>query len=339
MTKELLQDKCRGCLVAGAAGDALGYEVEFLCLPTIRKRFGGEGIRRYVTHDGVAQISDDTQMSLFTLEGLLNSQYEDIDGLVDSILQAYLVWYQTQETLYHPIKESKLATIRELWSRRAPGLTCLSALESIEKGRGVINNSKGCGGVMRVAPIGMMGAVNGWTTEFTMRVAAAAADITHKHPHSSLASALQAAICKECIIRHSTARADFVEMIHRLLDSLKDTFTTDYPMIGEFVDYILTAVSIANSTMSDTDAIRALGEGWVGDEALAIALLSVIRHIDSIERCLVCAVNHDGDSDSTGAVAGNIIGAIHGYAAIPVHLIDNLELEPIIVSFADRLIR
>ena len=64
-------DKFRGCLVAGAAGDALGYEVEFLQEESIFKKFGENGITEYRLRDGVAQISDDTQMTLFTATGLL----------------------------------------------------------------------------------------------------------------------------------------------------------------------------------------------------------------------------------------------------------------------------
>ena len=56
MTIEQIQDKCRGSLVGGAVGDALGYEVEFMNLAAIRKRFGKKGITRYVLNDGVAQF-------------------------------------------------------------------------------------------------------------------------------------------------------------------------------------------------------------------------------------------------------------------------------------------
>lgn len=80
-----------------------------------------------------------------------------------------------------------------------------------------------------------------------------------------------------------------------------------------------------------------MGEGWVGDEAVAIAIFSAMRHIDSFEDCIVCAVNHDGDSDSTGAIAGNIIGAILGYSAIPACYLNNLEISPVLISAADDL--
>lgn len=95
-----LQDKCRGALVGGAVGDALGYEIEFMNLTSIRNRFGKKGTTRYVLHDGVAQFSDDTQMTLFTLEGLMNGVINTKAGKKDEILpyieSAYLNWYKTQ---------------------------------------------------------------------------------------------------------------------------------------------------------------------------------------------------------------------------------------------------
>lgn len=80
-----------------------------------------------------------------------------------------------------------------------------------------------------------------------------------------------------------------------------------------------------------------LGGGWVAEETLAIAIFSVLRHIDDFNACMISAVNHGGDSDSTGAVAGNIIGAILGYSAIPEKYITNLELHDVILSIADDL--
>ena len=45
---------------------------------------------------------------------------------------------------------------------------------------------------------------------------------------------------------------------------------------------------------------------------------------------LLLAVNHSGDSDSTGAICGNILGAIHGTAAIPAEWLATLELRDVI---------
>lgn len=65
------KDQFRGCLVGGAVGDALGYAVEFLNEQEIFGRYGKNGITAYTLRDGVAEISDDTQMTLFTASGLL----------------------------------------------------------------------------------------------------------------------------------------------------------------------------------------------------------------------------------------------------------------------------
>lgn len=88
---------------------------------------------------------------------------------------------------------------------------------------------------------------------------------------------------------------------------------------------------------NDEENIRKLGEGWVAEETLAIAIYAVGRHLDSFEDTLIAAVNHDGDSDSTGAVAGNIIGAIVGYDAIPDKFKKDLELHDVILAIADDL--
>ena len=65
-------DRVLGCLLGGAVGDAFGYGVEFTKLPQIRQRFGPQGIQQPVLNrHGEAEVSDDTQMTLFTLEGLL----------------------------------------------------------------------------------------------------------------------------------------------------------------------------------------------------------------------------------------------------------------------------
>lgn len=68
-----VQDRIRGCLIGGAAGDALGYPVEFFSEQTLRDRCGDGGIRQYLLDpvSGTARISDDTQMTLFTANGLL----------------------------------------------------------------------------------------------------------------------------------------------------------------------------------------------------------------------------------------------------------------------------
>ena len=85
------------------------------------------------------------------------------------------------------------------------------------------------------------------------------------------------------------------------------------------------------------ECIRELGEGWVAEETLAIAIFCALRYKHSFEQAICAAVNHGGDSDSTGAVAGNILGAYHGYSALPQKYIEKLELKDVILEIADDL--
>lgn len=338
-----LQDKCRGSLVGGAVGDALGYEVEFMSLSSIVKKFGDRGITRYVTHDGVAEFSDDTQMTLFTAEGLMNGITDTKAGKPKEILpyikDAYLAWYKTQTEQPSWVKGSWLSYIRALWSRRAPGNTCMGALGNVAGGVTVRNNSKGCGGVMRVAPIGIFNAVhsNLYSYKDTAHLAGWAAEITHHHIASTFASALMATTVENCIHDEEVSQLEFGWIIDGGLSLMDGYFPGHEDEFCSFRQLINRAVELGKSDVPEREAIRELGEGWVGDEALAIAVFSVMRHIDNFEDCMVCAVNHDGDSDSTGAIAGNIIGAILGYSAIPKHYLDKLEIEPVLISVADDL--
>lgn len=340
-----IQDKCRGSLVGGAVGDALGYEVEFMSNAAIRKRFGTCGITDYVTDiNGVAEFSDDTQMSLFTAEGLLNAVAagkRSEKEILPYIKDAYLCWYATQTRPMLPIAGSRLSEIPGLWSERAPGTTCMSALHtlSMPDAGPVINYSKGCGGVMRVAPIGIFSAAHPGLLNFGQagRLAGDAAEITHKHPASTYSSMAMAMIVAWCIREDTVDRDEFRSIVlDRVFDLLAQWFPGD-SHLARLTELIQKALTLAESDRSDIDAIRSLGEGWVGDEALAIALFSVMRHVDDFERCVCCAVNHDGDSDSTGAVAGNIIGVIAGHKAIPQKYLTDLELHHLILTIADDL--
>ena len=340
-----IRNKCLGSLIGGAVGDALGYEVEFMSLSSIRKRFGNAGIRNYVLNsEGVANFSDDTQMTIFTAEGLLNAINDGIHqpkDIAPYISKAYEHWYFTQAYPPLAMSSSWLTHIKALWARRAPGNTCMIAMECITspQARPVVNNSKGCGGVMRVAPIGIFAASHPDIINLTEAgtLAGYAAEITHKHPASTFSSMAMAMIVAECISLERVDRGNFkLIVIDRVFKLLGLTYNGDSEL-GVVKNLVIKALDLAQSDISDTEAIRQLGEGWIAEEALAIAIFSVMRHIDDFVECIVCAVNHDGDSDSTGAIAGNIIGAILGYEAIPRKYLGNLELHDVIVSVADDL--
>ncbi len=344
VSRDRLVDKCRGTLVAGAAGDALGYAVEFLSFDEIVKQYGGKGITAFQTDiDGVALVSDDTQMTLFTADGLLSALLAEARGNRDVsgyISAAYQHWYVTQTRRATPMKGSFLTHVRRMWERRAPGNTCMTALDTIMNGTGhVSNNSKGCGAVMRVAPIAIYGATHPDVMNFEhmARLAGASSEITHCHAMSTYASMALTLIIAYCLTDDNIDRTKFRFIVIDRAMRLMRLYYPDNVVVANLYTLVHKAIWAAESDEPDVSCIANLGEGWIAEETLAIALFSVMRHIDSVSECLECAVNHSGDSDSTGSVAGNIIGAIKGFSAIPQHLTERLELRDLIVSVADDL--
>ena len=338
-----LQDKCRGSLIGGAVGDALGYAVEFSSLNTIHKKYGVNGISDYdLNLDGIAEFSDDTQMSLFTAQGMLSAMMARVKSKEDMIAYlttAYIYWYDTQIPPPIPRANSWLSNYIELWNQRAPENTCMEAMAAIWDDEEVYNNSKGCGGVMRVAPIGIFSAAHPrlLDLEHAGYLAGHAADITHKHPLSTYSSMALAMIVADCIAHEKVNQEKFQFIVINRVFKLLGLYFKEESQLSELQKLVQQAIDFAVSGKTDTDSIRELGEGWVAEETLAIAIFSVMRYIDDYEKCIRCAVNHDGDSDSTGAVAGNIIGAILGYSAIPQKYLTNLELHDVLLSVADDL--
>jgi hypothetical protein len=107
--------------------------------------------------------------------------------------------------------------------------------------------------------------------------------------------------------------------------------------MAEFMNMIDRAVWLSKEPLSDIDCIRQIGEGWTAEEAFAIAIYSCVKYPNSFEDAIGCAVNHDGDSDSTGAIAGNIMGAALGMQNIPQYYVDNVELKDVVFEIADDL--
>ena len=97
------------------------------------------------------------------------------------------------------------------------------------------------------------------------------------------------------------------------------------------------AVELSENAADDLENIHALGEGWVAEETLGISLYCALRYKDDFSAGIIASVNHKGDSDSTGAVTGNILGALLGYSAMEEKWKENLELKDVILEMADDL--
>ncbi len=306
-----------GCLLGLAIGDALGAPVEFLSIDEILQEFGPDGIcglepwRDY----GAGYFTDDTQMSLATARGCVDAYLSLRHGEpwrpAQAVYRRYLVWLRSQDIPY---------------MNRAPGATCLWALRSGRMGtiEAPFNTRKGCGGVMRVAPAGLAfppGQAFQYGAEF--------AAITHGHPSGYLSAGVLAEVVALLLEGRDLARC--VDVSVKVLKRWKGH--------EETLAKVEQARVLAEAGVSPCEAIPLIGEGWVGEEALAIALYCSLYLQQDWEAAVLAAANHSGDSDSTGSITGAILGTLHGREALPLPWVAQLETASGIRAVAEDLYR
>jgi ADP-ribosyl-[dinitrogen reductase] hydrolase len=327
-----------GCLLGGALGDALGYPVEFerSWRIIIEKYRASRPISLAYAHAAPALISDDTQMTLFTAEGLVRTMQRFRDrGVANTagmILHALVRWYVTQtgDEDTNVSLSGWLFGEQRLHATRAPGNTNLSALRAYAHGSELPtlemppNDSKGCGAIMRSAPIGLAAG----SRETAFEVARDAAVVTHGHSSGYLSAAYFAALIYD--VARDTSLAEAMTNADALL--------AEHPGASETIRAIAGARAIAARGIPDPEALESLGGGWVAEEALAIALACALTADASSPRgfadALWRSVVHGGDSDSTGSLVGNLLGAMHGESVLPVAWLADLELRDVIERIA-----
>ena len=321
--------KIAGTMFGGAIGDALGFPIEF-------ER--GIKSRQYTRFMRKGYISDDTQMSLFTANALLwNKTRKILKGAslpdTEAIYYGYLDWLETQAEKVNNNSICWIKNINELWDRRAPGNTCLMALSSGIMGtmEEPINNSKGCGNVMRIAPI----ALYANSLKEAGDLAAEASAITHGHPLGIIPSI----VLSDMIYLIVNEGLSIMDSLKKSLEELKKYPNFPEEDIKTFLDLVDLSIELSTKNIDDSTAIKSLGEGWVAEEAFAISLYSSLKYQNSFEDAIICSVNHDGDSDSTGAITGNIMGASLGIDSINTSFLEDLELKDTILELARDLSR
>ena len=332
----------RGCLLGGAVGDALGGPVEFMSLAEIRQTFGRAGITEYTTAFGrKGAITDDTQMALFTGEGLLRAYVAGVaqsgaSAVAPIVANAYSRWLATQQHSHGKAaidRDGWLFSIRDLHAERVPAAICLSALEQMTTPAArAQNDSKGSAAVTRNAPVGLWCARldEALSSERAARrafdVGAELAALTHGHPTARIAAGAFAAII--LLLAREASLQDALIQVKRLL--------TRYPGHTETLAALDRAEARVHDGIARAESLAQLGEGWNADEALSIGVACALAAPD-FETGVRLAVNHDGDSDSTAALAGNLLGAMHGVDTIPRRYTIALEARRTIVEMADDL--
>ncbi len=344
-----LRDRLLGCLYGGAAGDALGYAVEFLSWPAIERQYGPEGIREYELRRSMAEVSDDTQMTLFTAEGLTLALENSLPA-DEAIWACYVDWLGTQGwgKAGTPLAGEWLTGHRELFRAQAPGNTCLSAIRAGVMGRpdSPVNHSCGCGGIMRTAPCGFAPArlcpPDCDPADTAIMLGAQAGAATHGHPMGWIPAGILADIVHRLAFGLSggvhAAVSDSLVAANRLWDGLQG--------MDRLTEQTALALALAEEGgRADREAFDLLNAGspnrggWLGDDALFIAVYCAARYEHDFDACLRAAVNHSGDSDSTGAIAGNILGARLGLSGLDTRWRKPLDVKPAIDETAERLLR
>jgi ADP-ribosylglycohydrolase len=279
------RDRAAAILFGLALGDGLGAPVEFLSLTEIKQRYGARGIQEPATP---ALYTDDTQMTLALAEGLLDAGLTaSIDTQMRAIGSRFIAWLHSPD------------------NNRAPGNTCLQGIQRFEQGiawneAGLVQ-SKGCGSAMRVAAVGYLFQHD----ETRLReIAIASSLITHRHPTAIAASVAAAYAIKLAL--DGISISEYLPRMMRFTDGKSDE-----------LDAALYRIGHAGAWTDEEKALAHIGEGWTGEEAVALALYCVCRYPDDYRACVRRAANTNGDSDSIACIAGGIMGARLGLEAIP----------------------
>ena len=84
-------------------------------------------------------------------------------------------------------------------------------------------------------------------------------------------------------------------------------------------------------------ALNYLGEGWIGEEAVALALYCFLRYPEDFKKTVLRGANTNGDSDSVACIAGGISVTYLGIDAIPPQWVKHIEKSGYLSDLAHRL--
>ena len=302
MTENL--SRAKGVVYGLGIGDALGKVTEFMSLHRIKSTYGEDGITDLPEP---ALFTDDTQMSVAIAEALVRSGDKDLETIMQTVKDEFVKWYHSPE------------------NTRAPGRTCLTGVANMEQGthwaESGVAGSKGCGSAMRSAPIGYLYQHD---PEKLKQVAHATGICTHGHPAAD-AACIGAAYLVKLALDGITPESMIPDLLS-FTEGISDEWDEAILKVEQCLDW-----------EDEEQALSFLGEGWVGEEAVALALYCFLKHPDSYEKVVIRGANTNGDSDSIACIGGSISGAYLGVDAIPVDWINKIEKSQYLGDMAARL--
>lgn len=325
------RSRVRGCLLGGAIGDALGAGVADASLAEIRAAHGPQGAADFApAHGRRGAVTDDTQMTLFTVDGLIRAQVRRDGGRwhpPTDVHAAYRRWYATQKDWGPDERKAEdgwLAREEWLYAQRGAPRSCLRGLADDRMGtlQAPRNpEAKDPGAVVRSAPFGLL---VGWEPQLVFQLAAECATQTHGHPTGYLAAGAYA------VVVHGLARGDAPEeAVARALEILAGR-----PGHEETTAAVRAALDAREGQDPGPEQVEGLGAGGTAAEAVALALYCALAATD-VRHGLLLAVNHSGASDATGSLCGGLLGAQHGETSLPPAWVAEVEGRGTILQLAD----
>ena len=315
-----------GVVFGTAVGDALGYPVEFMDMEGIHSRFGSQGVTGFSPHherrnfpplDILGDVpesvepridypySDDTQMFLATLKGLMRARtWDDLNAAAEEVAVEYVVWSRSAE------------------NDRSPGNACMAGCRNLGAGipwrKSGVEDAKGCGASMRSMAYGL------WHWDCLDKAASWAAHqalMTHRS-REAMASAAMVAVGVAGLIQGASPSVALATVHY---------YGVRYDQ--RTADSLLRAVSLG----SDLSRVLDLFRGWRGSEAVAASYSCFARTPGDYKAAVLSAVNSPGDSDSLGCITGSLVGAFRGLGAIPSEWLVRIENKHQLMVLGDRV--
>jgi len=300
-------DRILGTLLGTAVGDALGMPIEGLSHQNVRTYY--KGIKEYRDDDqrgdlDAGQWTDDTQMT-FALVRVLTDAPAPTD------------WPNAAAAAYVALRPEA----------RRWGRTTTTAVDHLADGAAPdaagVPDRPTDGAAMRAAPLGAWWAATDADRETAFAAIRDVLAVTHRHP-AALAAGWGQATAVRALLRLDGPEAFDREVFW---GDLIETTAWAEDRLGEdhrVTDRLRSLDGIIDSFPLD---LRDACDGVTvqADEAWPFACAMVARRPHLLENTLLSGINVGGDADTTGAMMGAMLGALHGWQAVPAEWKEGLE--------------
>ncbi|MFE5209937.1 ADP-ribosylglycohydrolase family protein [Streptomyces sp. NPDC056600] len=323
-----LQDfrsRVRGVVLGSAVGDALGAPLDGLTPGAIVAAHGPEGLAAPVPAYGrLGAVTDVTQLSLFTVDGLIRAQVRRDTGAwhpPSDLHRAWRRWAVTQDD-WGPDERREgdgwLAREEWLYARRDPHGPTLLALRAESMGTPAEPRNPRERGPHAAARSAAFGLLVGWDPRLVAQLAVECAAQTHGHPTACLAAGAYA------VTVHGLARGEALPQAVRTAIGAVEPWAGHQEVVKALEAALAGAEEPPHPLEADAGA----------DEVLGAAVRCALDGED-VRHALCLAVNLGGPASVTGALAGGLLGALHGETALPPAWLAELEGRPTLVVLAD----